>query len=241
MAHRHQPKQQRRRNVAQADASGNADPRAPRAWASHRRPRSVALEATQDAYRTRPGYLWAHHLGPRARVPHRRRRRRRKATARRTARRAARCVLPHHRHRVHAHPRHRRAALDSEQGRRRAVHRLEGRKAPHPRSSQRCRGLRKVPRYEVRGRQAFRPRRRRVGNPNSRLDPDGRSRRRTRFGGGGHGPSRSTQRARQPDGQELRPDLQRVRRPCRSNLSAGLRRREVSPWRSGQVPESRWL
>ena len=66
--------------------------------------------------RARPGHLRPHHLGPRPRVPHRRRRRRvDKMRARRPARRAARRVLPHDRRRVHAHPGHRRAAWIQEQ------------------------------------------------------------------------------------------------------------------------------
>ena len=71
--------------------------------------------------RARPGHVRPHDLGPRPRVPHRRRRRRREDDARRPARRAARRVLPHDRHRVHAHPGHRRAALDPVQGRGRAA------------------------------------------------------------------------------------------------------------------------
>jgi hypothetical protein len=38
-----------------------------------RRHRSVALERAEDAGRTRSGHLRLHHLGPRPRIPHRRR------------------------------------------------------------------------------------------------------------------------------------------------------------------------
>ena len=84
----------------------------------------------------------------------------------------------------------------------------QGREAPHPRAAQLGRGVREVPRHQVRRRQAVRSRRRRVGDPDPRLDPQRRRRRRPRLGGARHGPPRPAQRARQPDGQELRPDLQ---------------------------------
>ena len=67
--------------------------------------------------RARPRHVRPHDLGPRPRVPHRRRRRRRQDAPRRPARCAARRVLPHDRCRVHAHPEHRRADLDPGQGR----------------------------------------------------------------------------------------------------------------------------
>ena len=88
--------------------------------------------------------------------------RRRPDDARRPARRAARRVLPHHRHRVHAHPGHRRAALDPVEGRgRRTSSSTKDAEAPHPRAAQRRRGVREVPRHEVRRHQALRPRGRR--------------------------------------------------------------------------------
>ena len=75
-------------------------------------------------------HLWPDHLGPRPRVPDRGCGRRRADDARRPAGRAPRCVLPHHRHRVHAHPEHRRAALDPSRRSR----------APQPRSTRRPSG-----------------------------------------------------------------------------------------------------
>ena len=65
-----------------------------------------------------PGHLRPDDLGPRPGVPHRRRGRQGAHAARRAAGRAARRLLPLHRHRVHAHPGHRRAALDPVEGRR---------------------------------------------------------------------------------------------------------------------------
>ena len=68
--------------------------------------------------RARPGHLRAHDLGPRPRVPHRRARpARERMTLGEILARAARRVLPHDRHRVHAHPGPRRAALDPGAGR----------------------------------------------------------------------------------------------------------------------------
>ena len=68
--------------------------------------------------RARPGHLRAHDLGPRPRVPHRRPRP--AATGMPLGEilaRAARRLLPHDRHRVHAHPGARREALDPGAGR----------------------------------------------------------------------------------------------------------------------------
>ena len=47
----------------------------------------------------------------------------------------------------------------------------QGREAPHPRAAQRRRGVREVPRHQVRRHQALRPRGRRVGDPDPRRDP----------------------------------------------------------------------
>ncbi len=76
--------------------------------------------------------------------------------ARRSARRAARRVLPIHRHRVHAHPGLRRAALDPVEGRRGATRGHQGAQAAHRRAAQRGRGIREVPGHEVRRHQAVR-------------------------------------------------------------------------------------
>ena len=117
VAPRRQPDRPRGGDAAEADAGRHADPRLPRPRPPHRRPRPAALEGAGHAQGARPGDVRPDDLGPRPRVPHRRRRRRREDGARRAARRAARRLLPHDRHRVHAHPGHRGAALDPVQGR----------------------------------------------------------------------------------------------------------------------------
>ena len=230
-----QPDRPRRGDAAQADAGRHADPRLPRPRPPHRRPRPAALEGAGDAARARPGDLRADDLGPRPRVPHRRRRRHREDGARRPARRAARRLLPHDRHRVHAHPGHRGAALDPVQGRGRPRRVRQGRQAPHPRAAQRRRGVREVPRHEVRRHQALRAGGRRVGDPDPRRDPLGGGRRRARLGRARHGPPRPAQRAVEHHRQELRRDLPGVRGPRRPDVGAGLRRRQVPPRRDRQV------
>ena len=223
VARRPEPGEQRRRDAAQADAGGHAHPRAPGAWSSHRRSRPVALEAAAHAARARPCHLWPHHLGSRSRVPHRWRGWHRQAEAGRPAARAARRVLPHHRRRVHAHPGLRRATLDPGQARRCSVRAVEGTQAARGRTTQRRRGVREVPGHQVRGYQALRSGGCGERHPGARPDAHHGGRRRSRFGGAGHGPPRSAQRARQRHRQELRPDLQGVRGPRRPQLGAGLR------------------
>ena len=77
---------------------------------------------------------------------------------------AARRLLPHHRHRVHAHPEPAEKAWIQGQ--------VEGagvvstrRAAPHPRAAQRGRGLREVPAHQVRRPEALRARGRRECHP----------------------------------------------------------------------------
>ena len=108
---------------------------------------------------------------------------------------------------------------------------------PHPRAAQRRRGVREVPRHEVRRHQAVRHRRRRVGDPDPRRDPLRRRRRRPPRRGDRHGPPRPAQRAVQHHGQELRGDLLRVRGSRRPEHGAGLGRRQVPPRRDRQVRE----
>ena len=103
-----------------------------------------------DAGRARPGHLRAHDLGPRPRVPHRRAGGPGAHGARRHPPRAARRLLPHDRHRVHAHPGSGGAALDPGAGRGRVARARPRRPALHPRAAQRRGGLREVPRHEVR-------------------------------------------------------------------------------------------
>ena len=71
----------------------------------------------------------------------------------------------------------------------------EGAEGPHPRTTQRGRGVREVPRHEVRRHQAVRHRGRRVGDPHPRRDPLGGGRRRARLGRHRDGPPRPAQRA----------------------------------------------
>ena len=74
--------------------------------------------------------------------------------------RAARRLLPHHRHRVHAHPGHRGAALDPGAGRGREAVRSRRRGPALPaQPAERRRGVREVPRHQVRRHEALRARR----------------------------------------------------------------------------------
>ncbi len=133
------------------------------------------------------------------------------ADARRPARRAPRRVLPHHRCGVHAHPEHRGADLDPGTRRGQEGRPDEGAEGPDPRAGERRRGVREVPRHEVRRHQAVRDRGRGVGDPDPRRDPLRCGRRRARRRRHRHGASRSPQRAVQHHGQELRGDLLGVR------------------------------
>ncbi len=87
------------------------------------------------------------------------------------------------------------------------------------------------------GAEALRSRGCRDRDSHPRLDPVAGRRRRTRRRRARHGPPRPSQRAREHRRQDLRPDLQGVRGLRRSDLGAGLRRREVPPRRVGQVRE----
>ena len=114
------------------------------------------------------------------------------------------------------------------------------RAAPHPRAAQRGRGVREVPRHQVRRPEALRHRGRRVA-PSRILDarPRRGRRRRPRRGRHGHGPPRPAQRAGQHRGQALRPALQGVRGQRRPRVHPGLGRREVPPRPDGQVRQPR--
>src|SRR5206468_2702524 len=80
--------------------------------------------------------------------------------AARGARCAARLVLPHHRHRIHAHPGPRAAQVDPGPGRAAPLLARPRRAAAHPRQAQPGRGLRDVPADQVRRTEALLPRRR---------------------------------------------------------------------------------
>ena len=135
----------------------------------------------------------------------------RPAAARRDPAHPARRLLPHDRRRVHAHPGARAEAVDPGAGRGRERRPRQRRAAPHPRPPQRGRGLRAVPRHQVRRGQALRHRGGRVGHPDARRRAGGGGRRRPRRRRDGHVAPRPPQRALQHRRQEPQPDLQRVR------------------------------
>ena len=117
--------------------------------------------------------------------------------AARRPRRPARLLLPHHRHRVHAHPRPREARL-APGAHRGAARAGAGRRAEvHPVQAQRRRGVRGVPADQVRRAEALLARGRRDGHPAARRGA--RHGRRARDGRGRHrhAPPRAPQRAGQ--------------------------------------------
>ena len=239
MAGRQEPGRRRRCDAAQADAGRHAHAGAQGARPPHRGPRPLALEGATPAPRAGPCHLRPHHLGPRPPVPHRWGGGHRQVVPRRSARRSARCLLPHHRGGVHAHPGLRRAGLDPGQARSLRLAPRQGTQTADRGEAQRRRGVREVPRHQVRGHQTVRPRRRRERDPRSGPDPlHGRSRR-ARFGRDRHGPPRPAQCARQHLGQELRPDLQGVRGPRGPRLGARVRRRQVPPRGDGSLRRPR--
>ena len=237
-----QPRRPRLVAARQADAGVDPHQHAQGPRSPHRRSGPAGRETARDAPRARPRHLRAHHLGPRPRVPHRRRRRhlrsgRRHPTpgTRRDPPHPARRVLPVGRHRVHAHPGARGEALDPGAGRGCTEQAAGGRPAPHPRPPQRGRGAREVPRHQVPGPEAVRPGGGRVAHP----DP-----RRGARGGGRPGPRlrrardvtpRPPERAGQHRRQVLRTALPGVRGLRRPRLDPGLGRREVPPGRGGHL------
>ena len=145
----------------------------------------------------------------------------------RGARRPARRLLPHARHRVHAHPGPRPEAVDPAARRGRAHHARSRRAAPRPRPAQRGRGVRALPPHPVRRPEALRPRRGGVDHRGARHRAGGGCRRGHERGRAGHGAPRPAQRARQHRGQVLRRDLPRVRGRPRPRLGPGVGRRQV--------------
>ena len=144
-----------------------------------------------------------------------------------------------HRHRVHAHPGDRRAALDPGAGRGRVVARSTKDAASTTSSTG-----------------STRPRRSRSSSPPSTSARSASASKGAESAipildqllstaadagldslGHRHGPPRPAQRARQHHRQELRPDLQGVRGPRRPDVRAGLGRREVPPRGHRQVRE----
>ena len=218
----------------------HADQHAPGARPPHRRPRPAGGRRAAHAPRARPGHLRAHHLGPRPRVPHRRPRRPRAHAARRHPPRAARRLLPHDRHRVHAHPGARPRSAGSRSRSRASTPTLD------PTSS------------ATSSTGSTRPRRSRSSSPPSTsarsasasTAPSRPSRSSTRCSSAaadagldsavhGHGPPRPAQRARQHRRQALRAALQGVRGQRRPRVDPGLGRREVPPRPDRQVRQPR--
>ena len=173
--------------------------------------------------RARPGDLRPDDLGPRPRVPHRRRRRRRQDALGDLlgVLRDAYCRTIGVEY-MHIQDTDEQRWIQAARSRARTRRAHQGAEAPHPRAAQRGRGVREVPRHQVRRHEALRARGRRVGDPDPRRDPVERRRRRARRRRARHGPPRPAQRAVQHHGQELRGDLHRVRgprrpdRPCRA-------------------------
>ena len=107
--------------------------------------------------------------------------------------------------------------------------------APHPGPAQRRRGVRAVPALALRGPEAVRPGRGRVGHRPARHHPRRGGRGGPPRGGDGHGPPWTPQRAGQHRGQVLRRDLRGVRGEPRSRVGAGLGRREVPQGSGGHL------
>ncbi len=182
-------------------------------------------------HRARRQPLRAEHLGPRPRVPGRLARRGTRrpaldATARHP-RGAARRLRPNRRRRVHAHAGSRAQGMDPDPGRGIRARARPRSPAAHPRSPQRGRSVRELLAEEVPRPEALQPRGRGVADPDARRAPLLRGRRRTDRRRAGDRAPRPSQRARQHRGQELQPDLPRVRGRARPLLRAGFRRREV--------------
>ena len=73
VAPRRQPHRPHRVDAGEADGGRHPHPGLPGAGPPHRRPRPAAVEGAAHGSRARPRHLRAHHLGPRPRVPDRRR------------------------------------------------------------------------------------------------------------------------------------------------------------------------
>ena len=188
----------------------------------------------RPAQARRPGHHPARPdaVGPGARVRDRRVRRQADHAAAGDPRRAARLLLPHRRHRVHAHPGPGRAQVDP--GARRGPAGPGGprRAGADPVQAQRGRGVRDVPADQVRRPEALLPGGRRGADPAARRGDQRGRRGRPRRGRGRHGAPRPAERARQRHRQVLRADLQGVRGQPRPEVHPGLRRREVPPGRA---------
>ena len=199
-----------RRRHQQDRAGAGADPRLPRARPPDGRHRPAGVPPAPPP-RPRRHHPRPDPVGPRPRVRHRRLRRHPDAEAAQHPRRPARLVLPHRRHRVHAHPGPRAAQLDPGQARAALRQDVTGGAAAHPAPAQRRRGVRDLPADQVRRPEAVQPRGRRVGHRAARPDPVPRRGRGPRRGLHRHAAPWPPQRAGQHRRQVLRPDLPRVR------------------------------
>ena len=166
-----------RRRDQQAGPDPRADPRLPRARPHDGRHRPAGVPPAQPP-RPRGGVARPDPVGPRPRVRHRLVRRRGPPVHEAAAhpRHPARLLLPHHRHRVHAHHGSRAAPLDPG-ARRAAAHQAAPRgAAADPAEAQPGRGVRDVPADQVRRPEAVQPRGRRDHRPGDRRDLRGRRR-----------------------------------------------------------------
>ena len=236
VAPRRQPDRPRAGDAREADGGRQPHPRPPRARPPHRRPRPAALEGARHAGRARPGHLRAHASGTStaSSSPAGSAGRERMALGDILhVLRDAYCRTIGIEYMHIQDPEEQRWIQEQVGGR---VARARPRRpALHPRAPQRRRGLREVPRHQVRRPEAVRARGRRGRHPDPRRHPRGGRRRRARRLGDRHAAPRPAQRAHQHRRQELRPDLQGVRGPGRPRLDAGLRRREVPPRPGRQV------
>ena len=232
LAHRHRHRARGRRH--QGRAGLRADPLLPGPRPRHGRHRPAGVPPAQAPRPGRPGAR-ADPVGPGARVRRRRLRGQVPDEAARHPRRAARLVLPHRRHRVHAHPGPQAAQVDPGPDRAAARQARARGAAAHPAAAQRGRGVRDVPADQVRRPEAVLARGRRVGHPAARRGDRRGGRVAAGRGRHRHGAPRPAERAGQHRRQVLRPDLPRVRGQPRPEVDARLRRREVPPGRRGHL------
>ena len=170
---RRQPDRPRGGDAAQADAGRHAHPRAPRARPPHRRPRPAALEgaASCRTSSTRPPTASPSGTSTASSSP--------AASAARDQMtlgdllgvlRDAYCRTIGVEY-MHIQDTDEQRWIQAQGRGRHAPSVTKDEQAPHPRAAQRGRGVREVPRHEVRRHQALRPRGRRVGHPDPRRGP----------------------------------------------------------------------
>ena len=174
----------------------------------------LGLEPRATIRELDPAYLRLHRGRLRPADLHRRRARARDATVREIARRSCRRTYCGHVGVEYMHI----TDPEREGAGSRSGSRAPTRRSPSPRGqardpqqADRGRGLREVPRRQVRRHQALRPRRRRSADPGAGADDQVRRPARREGDRHRHGPPRPAQRPRQRDGQALPRDLPRVR------------------------------